>query len=108
MKQFYTQLIEVESLIIELDKLDLTEEQKSHLTYLIDSSLHHTLLDTILSLLSDADKRVFLKHLEENNHDKIWEFLNSRVDNIEDKIKLTAEELKKQLHADLKKVKEKK
>jgi hypothetical protein len=102
MKKFYSHLIEVESLIIELDKLDLTEEQKIHLAGLVDSSLHHTVLDAVLSELSPEDKRAFLHHLNEENHNKIWQFLNSKVDNIEEKIKKAAEDLKTELKKDLK------
>lgn len=105
MKYFYTHLIEIESIIMELDKLDLTPKQKVHLTGLIDSSLHHTVLDAILSELSPQDKKVFLHHLKENDHSKIWQFLNEKVDNIEDKIKKTANDLKRELHKDLKEAK---
>lgn len=101
MKQFYTHLIEIESILVELDKMDLTDEQKVHLTSLIDSSLHHTVLDAVLSQLNDADKRVFLNYLKEDDHGKIWQFLNEKVDNIEDKIKKAADDLTKQLHKDL-------
>lgn len=106
MKQFYTRLIEIESVTTELDKLDLTEEQRLHLATLLDSSLHHTILDAILSELGDQDKRVFLQHLNENDHVKIWGFLNEKVDNIEDKIKKAAEDLKIEMRKDLKKAKE--
>lgn len=102
---FYTHLIEIESIIVELDKLDLSEEQKTHLAGLIDSSLHHTILDAVLSELSPQDKIVFLNHLQENDHSKIWKFLNEKVENIEDKIKKTAGDLKKELHEDLKEAK---
>lgn len=102
MKKFYQNLIEVESLTLELDKLDLDEEQKIHLASLIDSSLHHTILDAILSELSDTDKRAFIHILNEDDHDKIWKFLNKRVDNIEEKIKKVVEELKEELHKDMK------
>ena len=108
MKYFYSHLIEIESIVIELDKMDLTKEQKIHLAGLIDSSLHHTVLDAVLSELAPQDKKVFLKHLEENDHSKIWEFLNSHVDKIEDKIKKTADDLKQELHKDIKEAKEKK
>lgn len=102
MRYFYTHLIEIESVITELDKLDLDPEQKKHLSHLIDSSLHQTILDAVLSELPLSDKRVFLNHLKEDNHDKIWQFLNEKIDNIEDKIKKTADDLKLQLHKDLK------
>lgn len=108
MKKFYGHLVEVEELIVELDSLDLTQEQKIHLSSIIDYSLHHIILDAVLSELSEKDKVVFLNNLEENDHGKIWEFLNTRVDNIEDKIKKAADDLKEELHHDIKKSKEKK
>lgn len=105
MKQFYSHLIEIESIVLELDKFDLSEEEKIHLAQLIDSSLHHTILDAILSELKEEDKRIFLRHIHENDHDKIWQFLNGKVDNIEERIKKTADDLKKELHKDLKETK---
>ena len=102
MKQyFYSHIIETESLILALNELKLSEKEKAHLLSLIDSSLHHTVLDAILSELSDSDKRVFLQHVVANDHDKLWNHLNDKVDNIEDKIKKAANELKKQLHNDI-------
>lgn len=107
MKQFYTHLIEIDSIIIELDKMDLSPEQKEHLADLLDSSLHHTILDAIMSELKEEDKKIFLKHALEDNHEKIWEFLNGRVDNIEDKIKKAADDLKVELHKDIQESKKK-
>lgn len=112
MKHFYTHLIEIESVIVELDKMDLSKEEKLHLADLVDQSLHHTILDAIFSELSDADKRVFVSHLRENEHNeqsssssKIWKFLNEKIDKVEDKIKLAAKDLKEKLHKDLKEAK---
>lgn len=101
MKHFYSHLIEVESVVIELDKLNLSTEEKIHLGQLIDSSLHHTILEAILSHLSEEDKKAFLKHIHESSHDKIWQFLHEKVENIEDKIKKVAEDLKKEIHEDI-------
>ena len=106
MKKFYDHLIEIETITIELDKLDLSDEQKHHLAKLVDSSLHHVVLDAVLSELSDSDKRIFLQHISENDHEKIWKFLNSKVDNIEEKIKKASEDLKTELHKDLRRAKE--
>lgn len=101
MKQFYGHLIEIESILIELDKLDLTKEQKLHLTSLVDSSLHHTVLDVILSELPTVDKKIFLTHLKENDHGKIWQFLNQKAIGVEEKIKKAVDDLKMELHKDL-------
>lgn len=103
MKHFYSHLIEIESITLELDKFELDNDQKIHLASLVDSSLHHKILDAVLSELNEADKRIFLQHLKEANHDKIWKFLNGKVDNIEGKIKKAADDLKTELHKDLKK-----
>lgn len=102
MSKFYSRLIEIESIVIELDQMDLTDEQKTHLAILVDSSLHHAILDAILSQLTDVDKRVFISHLNEGNHDRIWKFLNEKVDKVEDKIRKASDDLKKELHKDLK------
>lgn len=98
---FYSHLIEIDSIIIELDKMDLSGEQKHHLAELLDSSLHHTILDAILSELKEDDKKVFLKHVDEGDNEKIWEFLNGKVDHIEEKIKKAADQLKVELHKDI-------
>ncbi len=108
---FYHQVVEIDSLFVELEQLDLSEEEKKYLGQLIDANLHHSLLEVVLSELNEDDKKLFLHHLARNEDSKIWELLNSRVDRIEDKIKAAAEEVKKELHEDIneaKKLKEKK
>lgn len=101
MKQFYSHLIEIDSIIISLDKMSLSKEEKQHLAHLVDSSLHHTILDVILSQLTDEDKRIFMSHLSGGNHDKIWKLLNEKVDGVEMKIKKAADLLKTELEKDL-------
>lgn len=102
MKYFYSHLIEIESLFVELEKLDLSDKEKQELSELVDANLHHTILDAILSQLSDEEKHTFMKHLSDEKHDEIWDFLNKRSENIEEKIKLAAESVKNELHEDLK------
>lgn len=79
--------------------------KKLHLAKLVDSSLHHTILHAIFSELNDEDKRVLVKHISENNHEKIWNLLNEKVDKVEDKIRKVAEDLKAELHKDIKEAK---
>lgn len=98
---FYSHLIDVESIIIELDKMDLSADDKLHLTQLIDSSLHHAILDAVFSELSDQDKRVLVNHLSKGGHEKIWSFLQEKIENVEDKIKKVADDLTKELHKDM-------
>ena len=101
-KYFYTHIIDTSSLSLELGNIDLTSKERLHLISLIDSNIHHEVLDLVLSELSPSDRKTFLAHLASENHDKVWKFLRGKVDNIEEKIKKTAEDLKKELHKDIK------
>lgn len=103
-KYFYTHIIDTSSLSLELGNMNLTPKERLHLISLIDSNIHHEILDLILSELNPEDKKTFLSHLASEDHDKIWKLLNSKVDNIEEKIKKTAEDIKKELHKDIKEV----
>lgn len=101
-KYFYTHIIDTSTLSLELGDMDLTQQERAHLISLIDSSIHHEILDLILSELNPEDKKTFLTHLASEDHDKVWKFLNEKVENIEEKIKKTAEDLKQELHKDIK------
>ena len=101
-KYFYTQIIDTSTLSLELGEMNLTPKERMHLISLIDSNIHQEILDLILSELEPTDKATFLTHLASDDHEKVWKFLNSKVDNIEEKIKKTAECLKKELHKDIK------
>lgn len=98
---FYSRLIKTDSLVEALNELELTDEQRSHLLGIVESSLHHAILDAILSELSEEDKKVFLDYVTQNNDEKIWNFLNGKIEGIEEKILQTAESLKKELHEDI-------
>lgn len=100
-KHFYSHIIETSSISLELGNMDLSKEERVHLMTLMDATMHNVILDVILSELSDEDKKIFLTHLSSNNHDKIWEHLKKKIDNIEDKIKKAAEELKQELYKDI-------
>lgn len=106
MKHFYTNIIEFQSLFIELEKLDLSAEEKLHLAKLADSTLHTSILEAILSQLTQPEKEIFIKHLKDDDHTKTWEFLNLKIENAEDKIKKVADDIKKQLHTDIEEAKE--
>ena len=73
---------------------------------MLDSSLHHVILDEILSNLGEADKKMFLKRLHDNPEDEeLWDFLNQKIEGVEEKIKKVSEQLVKEMHEDVKKAK---
>lgn len=106
-KYFYTHIIDTSTLSLELGNMQLDAKERAHLLTLVDSNIHHAVLDLVLSELKPMDKKTFLSHLASENHDKVWKFLNQKVENIEEKIKKTAEDLKKELHKDIEEVKAK-
>lgn len=102
-KHFFSHLVDIEGLIIEIDSFSLPDEEKAELKSLIHENIYHSVLDSILSEMTEEDKRVFLSHLASDEHDKIWEFVNKKVLFIEDKIKKAAEDIKEEIHKDVKK-----
>lgn len=101
MKKFYSHLIEVETLTVELEQMDLSDHEKKTLAHLVDANLHHTILDAIFDELKDEDKHAFLRVLASDDHDKIWDFLKARIDLVEEKIKKTAIDLKTKMKKDI-------
>lgn len=104
-KSFYNHLVEIDSLTIELDKIEISQDEKHHLVLLIESNIHQTVLDVVLSELQGNDKKIFLHHLSSGNHDKVWTHLKEKIEDVENKIKKAADGLIKELHEDIKKVK---
>ncbi len=103
MAYFYSHIVEIETVTSKLDEMNLKDDHKKHLTQLVDSTIHHTVLDIILSRLSDADKKIFLEKLAENPSDKeLLNFVTTKVGGIEGEIKKAVKELKEELHADIK------
>ena len=104
-KYFYSHIITTDTLHIALEELEVSTEEKEHLEMLIDSSMYHTILNAILSELSELDKKLFLEQLLSENDDDILKFLQNKIDHIEDKIKSAADGLIQELHKDIKDVK---
>lgn len=103
MVYFYSHLIQMDSLVEALSELELADHHKHHLSSLVDATLHKQILTLILDQLSTSDKVTFISMLEKDPKDpKIMEFLNTRVDKIEDQILTTSEKLKDELHEDIK------
>lgn len=103
--KFYSHIIEIDSLYIELDLLDMTPAERKELKEILDSSIHHTVIDTILSELSGEHKKIFLSHVTLERHTEIWELLNTHVKHPEKKISKAVEKLKKQMRKDIKSTK---
>ena len=104
-KHFYSNLISIEQMHVEFGSLDLSKEERGHLLTLVHENLHLKILDTVFSHLTTNEKETFLSHLEDDDHDKTWEFLKEKIEDIEEKIVASAEELLKEFQHDIAKVK---
>lgn len=100
---FYAELVKVESIIVALDELNLKDDHKKHLSKLVDSTIHHTIMDLILSKLSKSDQAEFIKIYNQDPRSKeIMKFLNSKISGIDQEIEIAAKKLKVELHEDIK------
>lgn len=99
--RFYKHIVEIHSLRVALDSLNLTPEENEHLIEIAEENMHHVILEAILSELSEDDKRLFLSHVSQDKHDEVWELLTKKIDNIEKKIQQAADDVKSKLHADI-------
>lgn len=100
-KHFYSHLVEVESIHVELDALVLTHEEKQELIVLVHKSVHHSVMDTVLSHLKGADKKKFLSHVARDDHESIWKLLRETVADAEKKITAAYKALEKEFRADI-------
>ena len=101
-KHFYSHLLTIDTVHVELRDMDMTEEEAKHLAELAESNLHHTIVDTVLSELSSDDKKEFLKRLHLDDHGEIWVFLNEKSANFEYLIKEMGGRFLGRLHKDIK------
>lgn len=103
---FYSHLIKIETVIIELESMDLSLKQKHDLAAVIDSAIHNQVLDLILSKLTQDDKKVFLEKMYLNPHDlTILDFLKEKISGLEEQITREVDILVVELHQDLKQAK---
>lgn len=105
-KSFYTTIVDIKSIHLKLDNLNLSKKEKEELILLIDSNIHCAVLDAVLSELLEEDKKTFLIYLKKEDNEKIWQHLKSKVDNIEGKIKILTDKIKKEFENDIENLKE--
>ena len=93
--------ITVKPFLVSNNHLKGGKDEKVHLTSLLEANIHSTIVHNILSELSEEDKKVFLKNLVNNKHQKTLDHLGAKIEKLEDKIKKSVEDLKKELLKDL-------
>lgn len=108
-KIFYDHLINIEEVIIELNQNEISVEERSEFISMIDETLHHHVLDTILSNLPFEHHEDFLTKFHKAPHDPDLLIYLSQVSGVdmEEKIKSKANAIKKEILSEIKKSKKK-
>ena len=98
---FYSHLVEIDTIVTEMDVLDLNAEEKNELVRIVETTVHHVVLNTVLKELTEEDKKQFLAHLAENKHSELWKMLTEKVPDIHEKIKQSVHSVKKEMTDDI-------
>lgn len=106
-KIFYDHLVEIEEVFIELDKFELTKEEKEEFVALIDETLHQQLLNVILSNLPTELQEMFLDQFYKAPYrPELLDFVKEKATiDIEKTIREEALKIKKEILADIKRSK---
>lgn len=104
-KHFYSHLISTQDITLEIAELEVNKEERVHLLSLTEANIHSTVVSTVLDQLPNEDKKIFLSNLTTGDYRKIWEHLNSKIDNAEEKVQASIKEITRQLLKDIKKAK---
>lgn len=102
-KLFFDHLIEFEEIEIELKKLDVTHEERIELERLIDSMVHHRVVDRILTHLPAEHHEEFLDKYYKKPYDPVLlSWINQRIEeSVEKHVKDEVAKLKKEILKDL-------
>lgn len=106
MKRFYSHVVDWNQVIVRMEELEIDEHDRIALSNLLEETLHSHIIAAVLDELSEKDRENFVRLLRDGDDTKIWEFLDKRVLNIEDRIKKAADELEEKIHEDIKEAKE--
>lgn len=103
-KVFYDSLVIREEVTLELDNYSLSVEERNDLLKIIDETLHHHILNLVLSHLPKDKHQEFISLLHANPGDpKLVKYLKTHAgDNIETDIRTHAAKIKKEILNEIK------
>ncbi len=101
-KHFYTHLIEIDTIYTELESLPIHKHEKKELVEIVHSTIHHVVIDTVMTDLSEEDKKTFLSHVHVEDHESVWKLLKKRSQESEKKIIKAVQTLQNELLQDIK------
>lgn len=101
-KVFWDHLIEIEEIKIKIEEFKLSQEEKNKLIHITYETFDMHILETILTHLPKEKHRKFLDHFSKMPyHPKVLDLLKKDVKDIEEKIKIAGQKIKKEILAEL-------
>ncbi len=104
MKYLFEEIIQIKTVHLKLNKMDLADHEKEELLEIMKSIIHHKVIDLILSELTDEEKEIFLEGLSKSNvfsdtskNSQFLDVLKNRIENLETKIKEKVKEVEEEL-----------
>lgn len=104
-RHFYSHIIETDSIVLELETLDISKNEKHHLIEIMESSIHLSVMDSILSELPKEHRKAFLSHVNDKKHEQAWKLIDSTIKDVRNLILKSAGRVKKELLEDIKNLK---
>lgn len=100
MKYLFEEIIQIKTVHLKLNEMDLADQEKEELLEIMKSTVHHKVIDLILSELTDEEKEIFLEGVSTGQMDKNKQYLSvlkDRINNLEAKIKEKVKEAEAEL-----------
>ncbi|MFC1656775.1 hypothetical protein ACFL14_02355 [Patescibacteria group bacterium] len=104
-KTFFSHLLDTDQLITMVERLLEIEEEKLEILDMIDSTLHHRVVDKILHELDQGHHETFMsEYSRDPGNEELLFFLQKHIPNIEEKIQSESKDAQASLFEDIKKL----
>jgi hypothetical protein len=98
MKYIFEGIIETDQVLIKIDAVSETDDDREYLTTLVKDTLHHKIVDLILDELDEEKRLFFIAHLDdESKHLTLLSKLSEWIKDFEYKVVTTAKNAEKEL-----------
>ena len=104
MKYLFEEIVQIKTVHLKLNEMNLAGEEKGELLEIMKSTVHHKVIDLILSELTNEEKEIFLEGVSNNNgfsdihkNKQFLSVLGDRINNLEIKIKEKVKEAEEEL-----------
>lgn len=98
---FYDHLIEPQRIAEHVERLNMTNDERDHFITIVRSTIHHDIMDEVLSRLPHEHKDPFLDHVALDKHDEALQLLSQHIADLEELVHQIADVHLVQLRQDV-------